>query len=269
MRDVIEQPPLYPIDYPPGPFPSKICPPWGCKPSGIYFTNPPPAGMYFSAATPPSGSYQKTSRNISVDGNGNLYAECLRINGSWVQSPPLYYLDCQGDIANIDGVLTCQHAPVYVAPPTPQPLPPQPIPTSGPLPPGAGYQQVEAPGSPYPYVYIGPGTPPAPAYGSPGTVDPWNGYTAYAPGEQVTYGGATWVALAPSIGVPPGVQSSGYWTMTGGSPYASPSTLAVRGSAGLAVSGTGSFASMFNQYKWWILGGLAAVVIVPRLLPRR
>lgn len=47
----------------------------------------------------------------------------------------------------------------YLGPPTPAPTP---IPANGPLPPGAGYQQIEAPGNPYPYVYIGTGTNPAP-----------------------------------------------------------------------------------------------------------
>lgn len=56
--------------------------------------------------------------------------------------------------------------------------PPQnPIPPNGPLPPGAGYQQYEAPGYPYPYIYIGGGTPP----GSPLPVQP-NYVPQYPPG---------------------------------------------------------------------------------------
>src|SRR5579884_422662 len=55
-------------------------------------------------------------------------------------------------------------------------LPPTvaPIPPDGPLPPGNGYQQIEAPGTPYPYVYIGTGAgaPPAGYYPAPQTLGP-------------------------------------------------------------------------------------------------
>lgn len=51
----------------------------------------------------PSGSYQKTARNIRFAQEGGaiyLVAECQRINGQWTESRLKY------DIANIDGVLT-------------------------------------------------------------------------------------------------------------------------------------------------------------------
>lgn len=213
------------------------------------------------------------------------------------------------------------------------------IPANGPLPPGYGYQQVEAPGSPYPYVYIGGGgqssfTEGAPwnasqtyyqgdtvtyagttwtalaqsigiapgsnssywsastnyygsnYYGSPyssySVAAPWSVYTSYYPGQTVSYGGVTWTALAQSIGIAPG-SNSGYWTMAGGSPYAAspynlplseqttslPAGSMVGGQVVSPASATSSFTAFFNQYKWYLLGGLAAVVVLPRVLPRR
>jgi len=116
----------------------------------------------------PPGSYQQTPKNISVDANGFLYASCQRMDGTFVQSS-LYYLNCIGDIQNINGVLTCTAGAAFPGAGIPNGV--SPIPTNGPLPPGSGYQQVEAPGNPFPYVYIGQGTPPAiPATAYPSTV---------------------------------------------------------------------------------------------------
>jgi hypothetical protein len=158
------------------------------NPSPVPIYPLPPVGG--PAGAIPPGSYQFTSRNIYVDGYGNLNAECETISGYWVQSPPLYYLDCTGDISNQNGVLTCSHS--GMPPFTPQNyipyngnpaqlttqinpatgLPYTTIPNTGPQPPGAGYQQVEAPGNPYPYVYIGSGTAPAGSQYAIGQVPP-------------------------------------------------------------------------------------------------
>jgi hypothetical protein len=54
----------------------------------------------------PPGSYPQTCRNVSVDGN-TLYANCQRIDGSWIDTS-IYFYDCTADgIANTDGRLTC------------------------------------------------------------------------------------------------------------------------------------------------------------------
>jgi hypothetical protein len=157
-------------------------------PDPIRYLPTPPVGPTYpvGSGSIPAGSYQLSSRNITVDGNGNLNAQCQTVSGSWVQSPPLYYLDCTGDISNQNGVLTCTHSGIIAAP-APVPLPPvypsnsinpatglpyAPIPNTGPLPPGAGYQQVEAPGNPYPYVYIGQGGAPAGSQYAIGQVPP-------------------------------------------------------------------------------------------------
>jgi hypothetical protein len=248
-----------------------------------------------SAIAIPPGSYQLTSQNVYVDGNGYLYATCQRIDGTWMQSPPLYYLDCVGDITNINGTLTCSHSSQAVPGPAPTPAPVATaidpttgqvytgIPASGPQPPGAGFQQVEAPGSTYPYVFIGGGSQPATVQNPQG--QPYSVYVTYNPGDTVTYQGITWQAQTT---IPPGVYpglASGYWQEIGASsPYGTsyyPSTAytnsayntavqaAALASSGAANSGVSSFSAWFSQYKWWVVGGLAGLIIVPRVLKSR
>lgn len=249
-----------------------------------------------SAAAIPAGSYQQTSRNIYVDGNGYLYATCQQINGSWVQSPPLYYLDCVGDIANINGVLTCTHSGststglVPTTPPVATGIDPVTgqvytgIPAQGPQPPGAGYQQVEAPGSTYPYVYIGGGSQIAPYQNPQG--QQYSVYTTYNPGDTVTYAGYTWQAQTTvPAGVYPGL-ATGYWLQIGvgagygyypTTSYTNPAynnaaamvAAAASGSSSSGSSVGSSISSFFSQYGTWMLVGLGALIIVPRVLPSR
>jgi hypothetical protein len=148
-----EQVVLHPVD---GPFPG------GVRSSGT----PAIATVTSSPVPPPAGSYLQTSNSVTFDGT-TLSANCQRIDGTFAFST-LNVTTCAAgaDIANINGVLTCNQAA-----PAPS-LPPgvTPIPTNGPLPPGNGWQQVEAPGNPFPYVWIGPGTPPGiPAVNFPST----------------------------------------------------------------------------------------------------
>ena len=156
-----EQGPLHPVD---GPFPcgksangSQLF----CDSSGnvIQASGTPAITTVTSSLSPPSGSYLQTSKNVTFDGR-TLSANCQRIDGTFAFST-LDVTTCAGDIANINGVLTCNQAlPPAVQPPALSPGV-TPIPTNGPLPPGSGWQQVEAPGNPFPYVWIGQGTPPA------------------------------------------------------------------------------------------------------------
>lgn len=53
----------------------------------------------------PKGSYKKTCKDTSVDGKW-LYAKCQRTNGNWNNSS-IKYADCNKDIWNNNGVLTC------------------------------------------------------------------------------------------------------------------------------------------------------------------
>lgn len=330
------------------PNPSGICPSWGCgyNPVSVATLCPPGYSWDGSGCVPQSVAPQGT-----------------------IQTPA-------GPVS------------VTIDPTTGQPIPS--IPPNGPLPPGAGYQQVEAPGSPYPYVYIGPGNQPQPNYGYPYTgsptglqpsqdpvypnwnlqnppagsyeqscsqiqsdgagnlwaecaneagvaeptsldyrscvsapynlngqlacggpgggqvstpaatsvygatpyptsavAPPWTVYTTYYPGQTASYAGATWTALAQSIGIPPGPGNPN-WVMAGaqagygspypGSPYpvygTSPytptvaqQTLQVPGRNIPAAPLGSSITSFFTQYKWWIIGGLAAAIVVPRVLP--
>jgi hypothetical protein len=58
------------------------------------------------AVGPPPGSYLQTCRNLNVERN-TLYANCRRINDSWMNTSIDFY-SCTGDgIANTDGRLTC------------------------------------------------------------------------------------------------------------------------------------------------------------------
>lgn len=54
----------------------------------------------------PSGSYLHTCTDIMLTGPG-LTATCQTRSGHWVQSRLPRFSDCRGDIANINGFLTC------------------------------------------------------------------------------------------------------------------------------------------------------------------
>lgn len=78
----------------------------------------------------PNGSYQTSCSNISAwrgpNGGKQVSARCRRANGVWMQSS-LRFDDCRGDIANVDGRLTCRASPVPGGPRpggNPGPLPP-------------------------------------------------------------------------------------------------------------------------------------------------
>lgn len=156
------------------------------------------------------------------------------------------------------------------------------IPAIGPPPPGPGYQQVETSG-PYPYVNIKPGA------GSTSTEGlPWNGTRIYNSGDTVTYNGATWQAqMSVPAGYYPGYGN--YWVNLGyGGNVAYPASYGTAygpgsastglttaqqlalaqqlSSSGSSGSGIGSFSDFFNQYKGWIIAGVAGLIIVPPLL---
>ena len=54
---------------------------------------------------PPKGSYKQSCEDTSVDGKW-LNAKCQRVNGNWNNSS-IKYADCNKDIWNNNGVLTC------------------------------------------------------------------------------------------------------------------------------------------------------------------
>ena len=55
---------------------------------------------------PPSGSYQKSCKDIKVK-DGKLKASCERTDGTW-NNTKLNYKKCKGDISNNNGQLTCK-----------------------------------------------------------------------------------------------------------------------------------------------------------------
>ena len=77
----------------------------------------------------PNGSYRTTCSNASAfrgpNGGRIVTARCQQANGGWNQSS-LRFDDCRGDIANINGRLTCKStpAPGPGAGGNPGPLPP-------------------------------------------------------------------------------------------------------------------------------------------------
>jgi hypothetical protein len=196
--------------------------------------------------------------------------------------------------------LTCAPGTV-VNPPPPTIIPPSPgIPPNGTQPPGACWQQVEDPGNPFPYVYICGGTPPP----VPGAVPPgpasWPGgippgsYQLSSKNIQVI--GDTLTALCengqgqwvPSqlTGISACVASgadisnqNGVLTCGGApSPVYYPSTAAlnvpmpgggVLNPASLPAAGS-SFGSQlsnfFSQYGLYVGLGLAAIIILPKVL---
>jgi len=97
------------------------------------------AGLSISAdaQAPPPGSYQRTCREIRMQGP-TLSAVCSREHGRGEQVTALNVARCVGDIRNLNGQLQCNGG---------QPVPPP------------------APGGPS--AYPGPGYPPPPGYGPP------------------------------------------------------------------------------------------------------
>src|SRR5262245_4865847 len=61
------------------------------------------------AAPAPAGSYQQSCRDITA-GGGILVATC-RKGGAWNYTTLSDYRDCDGDIANVNGRLTCVRDP--------------------------------------------------------------------------------------------------------------------------------------------------------------
>jgi CVNH domain len=59
--------------------------------------------------TLPPGSYKNTCRGMQI-GAGILSGQCQKADGSW-KAAQLLYKDCEGDISNNNGVLTCRHKP--------------------------------------------------------------------------------------------------------------------------------------------------------------
>jgi len=70
-----------------------------------------------TAAAQPAGSYARTCRNNRMIGPV-LYALCTMRNGR-TTSAKLDVRGCVGDIANIDGRLTCRKAPAWPTPTSP------------------------------------------------------------------------------------------------------------------------------------------------------
>ena len=90
------------------------------------------------AQAPPVGSYQRTCRDVSIQGT-TLSAVCAREHGRGEQPTALNVAHCHGDIRNLDGQLQCTGG---------QPVPPP--------------RQGAAP------VYPGPRYPPPSGYPPPG-----------------------------------------------------------------------------------------------------
>ena len=61
---------------------------------------------------PPGGSYLNSCTDVRVSGD-RIVAECGRINGTWDRTVLRDFDRCVGDIANIDGRLTCSRGEGY------------------------------------------------------------------------------------------------------------------------------------------------------------
>jgi hypothetical protein len=59
-----------------------------------------------SAPAAPAGSYQQSCRDISIEG-GVLTGTCRTQSGRWARAALGDVNRCAGDIANLDGSLTC------------------------------------------------------------------------------------------------------------------------------------------------------------------
>lgn len=100
-------------------------------------------------STPPAGSYQRTCRGISMNGN-MLSAQCTGPTGAPVHSS-IDTNGCRGrDIANDRGYLRCNgggpRPPVPPRPIPPRPIPPRPVP---PVPPGGNFEAIAYTGANY------------------------------------------------------------------------------------------------------------------------
>jgi hypothetical protein len=157
------------------------------------------------------------------------------MNGTWQQST-LFNANgyVPGSIFNQNGQLGGQPMSPAVSASSPQ----QPtIVAPDVTPPPGGYQQIEAPGSPY--VYVGPGQAPI----APNT---YPGYSPY-------YNPAVYGSSYGSQGLTPAQQLA-------------ISDLAA--SSGGSSAGSSSFSNFWNNYKVPILVGLGALIVVPPLLKR-
>jgi hypothetical protein len=102
------------------------------------------AGLSISAyaQTPPPGSYQRSCREIRMQG-ATLTAVCSRTHGREEQLTALNVAHCVGDIRNKDGQLQCNGGqPARPAPPPGQ--------SGAPVYPGPGYPPPPSPGYPPP-----------------------------------------------------------------------------------------------------------------------
>jgi hypothetical protein len=59
-----------------------------------------------SAGAAPAGSYAQTCRDVTAE-PARLYATCQARDGHWVTTSLASWRACRGDIANIDGRLSC------------------------------------------------------------------------------------------------------------------------------------------------------------------
>ena len=234
----------YPYVYIGGEQPNYIPP----MATGILAAANDPSYPGWNLKTPPDGSYKASCTQITSDGAGNLYAVCEDVQGNPHQSS-LFYGGCVTAPFNQNGQLGCG---------------------------GQGGQQI--------FQRATGGSPLSPFTMSPfataplGTAAPWSVYQTYFPGETVSYAGATWTALAQSTGQAPG-PGSRLWIMAGTipslystSPYTptvQQQTLQVPGTRSIPAPPTilSSAGSFLSTYGWWIAGGLAAVIILPRILP--
>lgn len=164
------------------PVPTPGFPPPGIKGLGA-FTNPPVRiGPFVPNPGPggyPDGTLLKSDAgdavNVMMGGVRRWIPDpatftCMGFNWASVQTIPDATWQTIPAGPNLPALPagTCQATPVPLPPITSTPGG-IPIPPNGPLPPGNGYQQVEAPGNPFPYVYIGPGAglPPGVSSGYP------------------------------------------------------------------------------------------------------
>lgn len=109
----------------------------------------------------PTGSFVQSCRNVQTSAEGYLSAECPDQQNRYRWST-IYYPQCRGDIANRNGVLSCDGATASVGPYLPDQNPGQAIlgAIAGAIFGGAVGQELYAPGYQYP------------GYGQPGYGDP-------------------------------------------------------------------------------------------------
>jgi hypothetical protein len=216
---------------------------------------------------PPSGTYTQTCQNIQSDGIGNLWASCENTSGQFIPTSLNYSL-CQSAPYNQNGQLGCG---------------------------GPNGSQIFTPASGTPPGTVATGGAISP-FGAT-TAAPWTPYTGYSAGQTVSFNGIVWTALQASEGVTPG-SAGGFWAQTTSagyqpyspySPYSAYSPFSQFGPSPFAPSpyqpqftqfqtaqqppaaaalASGAGSSFLSQYGMWILVGLGAVIILPRILPK-